>query len=329
MWAHVLLQEHQNHNQLLNKYRQEDAGTYQKKYPTSKEKEETTVDGRRGTIMIKSNPIPTIGWPSNWRTIIPKKFSHFCEGSEPHIRLPSLETWQKDWEFPGNLTLKTKGFDYKTSTGDWGRLQTWRVHAKRCLHQDSEERSTEPTGDWSKTTSQCCRVSCGVGDWQGLITGIGHQSGKVPLGINSFGGHHQPDHRDHRPKGWVISGQKTTKEGVQPLPSADNWIKALLSRASQVALLVKNSPTNAQDLRDVGLSPELGRSPGEGNGNPLQYSCLENPTDRGVWRATVQRVTKNQTQLMWRHTWARPCPPAQDPVFPTTSPSHQEAKTSS
>ena len=58
-WAHVLLQEHQNHNQLLNSYQQQDAGTYQKRYPTSKEKEETTVDGRRGTIMIKSNPIPT------------------------------------------------------------------------------------------------------------------------------------------------------------------------------------------------------------------------------------------------------------------------------
>ena len=48
---------------------------------------------------------------------------------------------------------------------------------------------------------------------------------------------------------------------------------------------------------DPGLIPVLGRSPGEGNGSPLQYSCLENPPDRGAWRATVHGVTKGQTQL--------------------------------
>ena len=48
---------------------------------------------------------------------------------------------------------------------------------------------------------------------------------------------------------------------------------------------------------DVGLIPELGRSPGEGNGNPLQYSCLGNPMDRGAWRATVHGVAKSLTQL--------------------------------
>ena len=48
---------------------------------------------------------------------------------------------------------------------------------------------------------------------------------------------------------------------------------------------------------DSGLIPRLGRSPGEGNGNPLQYSCLENPMDRGGWPATVHRVTKSQTGL--------------------------------
>ena len=49
--------------------------------------------------------------------------------------------------------------------------------------------------------------------------------------------------------------------------------------------------------RDPGLIPGLGRPPGEGNGYPFQYSCLENPMDRGAWRATVHGVTKNQTQL--------------------------------
>ena len=61
--------------------------------------------------------------------------------------------------------------------------------------------------------------------------------------------------------------------------------------------MVKNSPTNARHTGDVGLIPGLGRSPGRGNGNPFQYSCLETPMDRGAWQALVHRVTKNQTRL--------------------------------
>ena len=53
--------------------------------------------------------------------------------------------------------------------------------------------------------------------------------------------------------------------------------------ASQVVLVVKNLPANAGDLRDTGLIPGSRRSPGGGNGNPLQYSCLENPIDKGAW----------------------------------------------
>ena len=56
--------------------------------------------------------------------------------------------------------------------------------------------------------------------------------------------------------------------------------------------VVKNPPPHAGDS---GLIPGLGRSPGEGNGNPLQYSCLENPMDRGVWQATVHGVTQSRT----------------------------------
>ena len=59
----------------------------------------------------------------------------------------------------------------------------------------------------------------------------------------------------------------------------------------------EESACNAEDVREVGSILELGRSPGEGNGNPLQYSCLENPIDRGAWRATVHWVAKSQTQL--------------------------------
>ena len=58
--------------------------------------------------------------------------------------------------------------------------------------------------------------------------------------------------------------------------------------------VVKNPPpASAGDAGDVGLIPELGRSPGEGNDKPLQYSCLRNPMDRGAWRATVHGVTKS------------------------------------
>ena len=64
-----------------------------------------------------------------------------------------------------------------------------------------------------------------------------------------------------------------------------------------VVQLVKNLPANVGDTRDVGLIPGSGRSPEEGNGNPLQYSCLGNPTDREAWRAIVHGVTKSWTQL--------------------------------
>ena len=59
-----------------------------------------------------------------------------------------------------------------------------------------------------------------------------------------------------------------------------------LSWASQVLLVIKNLPAKARDIRDAGSIPGLGRTPRGGHGNPLQYSCLENPMDRGAWRAS-------------------------------------------
>ena len=59
--------------------------------------------------------------------------------------------------------------------------------------------------------------------------------------------------------------------------------------------MVKNLPVTTGDTRNVGLIPGMGRYPGEGNGNPLQYSCLENSMDRGAWKATVHGVAKSQT----------------------------------
>ena len=85
--------------------------------------------------------------------------------------------------------------------------------------------------------------------------------------------------------------------GLEPL-----WFMTLFcpkwtsqNRTSQVAQVVKTPPANAGDTRDKGLIPGSGRSPGGGHGNPLQYSCLENPMDKGTWKATVHGVTKSWT----------------------------------
>ena len=67
--------------------------------------------------------------------------------------------------------------------------------------------------------------------------------------------------------------------------------------ASQVELMVKNSAANAGNIRDAGSIPGLGRSLGEGNGNPLRYSCLDNPMDRGAWHTTVHRIAMSRTEL--------------------------------
>ena len=68
-------------------------------------------------------------------------------------------------------------------------------------------------------------------------------------------------------------------------------------KASQVALVLKNLPASARDVRNLGSIPGLGRSPGEENGNPFHYSYLKNPMDRGAWWAAVHRVAKSKTRL--------------------------------
>ena len=85
---------------------------------------------------------------------------------------------------------------------------------------------------------------------------------------------------------------------------ANTWNKWV----SQVVLVVKNLPANTRDIRDTGLIPGLGRSPGGGHDNPLQYSCLENPMDRGALWATVHKVANSRTwlkQLSTVHIFAK------------------------
>ena len=77
-------------------------------------------------------------------------------------------------------------------------------------------------------------------------------------------------------------------------PRQEKVLSKGLHGAFQVVPVVKNPPANAGDIRDVGL---ISGAPGGGHGNPLQYSCLENPVDRGAWWAAVHRVTQSQTRL--------------------------------
>ena len=82
------------------------------------------------------------------------------------------------------------------------------------------------------------------------------------------------------------------------LPWQEPQVRFLAGRARGFpgGLVVKTPPANAGDAGHTGLIPGSGRSPGEGNGNLLQYSCLGNPTDRGAWQATVQGVKKSWTE---------------------------------
>ena len=158
--------------------------------PTKKDisrpkKKKLQQDGRRGTNIIKSNPISVRWWPTNWRTITSKMFSHSCEGSKPHVRLPSLGSWQRDWESPGNLTVKASRLWLQDShrTGKQ-RPHCWRAQTKSCVLQDPEERSSDPTGDWTRPTTTVGGSPMEVGVSSGSSWGQGHwpqQSWKMPL----------------------------------------------------------------------------------------------------------------------------------------------------
>ena len=102
------------------------------------------------------------------------------------------------------------------------------------------------------------------------------------------------------PRGDIEGDQEDAEERGQL--SSDCF---MLLSTSQVALEVKNLPANAGDMRGAGSIPGSERSPGGGHDIPLQYSCPQNPKDRGARRATVHRVTKSHTQLKRLNTHAR------------------------
>ena len=99
---------------------------------------------------------------------------------------------------------------------------------------------------------------------------------------------------EKKKEGWVHTHTHTLIHLPQQiLPISKFWVG--LGGTS----VRESPPANTGDLRDLGLIPESGRSPGEGLGNPLQYSCLKNPMDRGAWKAMGHRVAKSRTQLKW------------------------------
>ena len=89
------------------------------------------------------------------------------------------------------------------------------------------------------------------------------------------------------------SDVRLRNKGVREDTFEKKSVCLLKREVSQVALVVKNLLVNAGDVKRQGSIPGSGRSPGEGISNPLQYSCLENPIDRGAWRATVHGVAES------------------------------------
>ena len=101
----------------------------------------------------------------------------------------------------------------------------------------------------------------------------------------------------HLPK--KKKNKKTKKPPTKLIEKeSDLWLPEGEEGEEELAtLVIKNLPANARDVKDMNSFPGWRKSPGERNGNPLQYSCLENAMDRGAWQATVHGITKSQTRL--------------------------------
>ena len=94
---------------------------------------------------------------------------------------------------------------------------------------------------------------------------------------------------------WTEEPRGLQSMGSQRVRIAERLTLLLLLYINQASQIAKNLPANAGDLRDTGLILGLGRSPASGHGNPLQYSCLENPMERGAQRTTVHAIAKSRT----------------------------------
>ena len=153
---------------------------------------------------------------------------------------------------------------------------------KQSVHRSDGRRASAQEGAGAPVT---CATAAATHIWPALLLWWLRAQTAPGAGPSSQG-------NLEREQLWVLS----RTDGLITTPFVGVCVY-IWSGASQVALVVRNPPADAADIRDAGLSPGLGRSPGGGHGNPLHYSFLENPKDRGAWWATVHGVTKSQIRL--------------------------------
>ena len=108
-------------------------------------------------------------------------------------------------------------------------------------------------------------------------------------------------------RSWTLSDQLWERKISKIYPGTTVIINLHTFWPISVALVVKNQPVNVGVVRDMSSIPGSGRPPGGGHGNPLQYSCLKNPTDRGAWGATVHGVAQSRTRLKRQHACMHAC----------------------
>ena len=159
--------------------------------------------------------------PTNWRTIIPKKFPHCCESTRVHNRFPNLGIQQRDWESPENLTLKASRI-WLQNFHRTGETDSWRAQTKPCAHQDPGERSSGPTRDWARLLCECPGVSSrGVGQqWPAVWSGAWNTTVLAKALL-----------KEVTITPTIVWPQAKLQEGNTAPPSKDNWIKDLLSMA--------------------------------------------------------------------------------------------------
>ena len=181
--------------------------------------------------------------PTNWRTIIPKKFLHCCKSSRAHNRFPNLGIWQRYWEPPGNLTLKASGI-WLQNFHRTGETDSWRTQTKSCAHQDPGESSSDPTRDWARPAYECPGVSSWGEDQHWPAVGLEALNTTVPARV-------------------------LLKEIHYPLTytSRENWIKYLLSVAPPIRTRPRPPPQPVPPIRKLPQASYPYPSEGRENGN--------------------------------------------------------------
>ena len=151
-------------------------------HPKTKEKPQATTILQEGHHHDKNQiPYPLDRQPVNWRTIIPKRFSHCCKASEPNVRLPTLGTWHRTGNPQGIWPWRAARFDYRTSEGLQETETPLLEGTNKILHaQRPKVKEQWPHRRLNQAYLQVWRVSCGGVGWQLLATGTRALSAAVP-----------------------------------------------------------------------------------------------------------------------------------------------------